>query len=310
MADGISLLLLRPQLLMSSLQQLIILTAMRLSGVDVDEVEPVYPSLDVDGVNEKDREEIADSAEAVRELCGEMALDNEIFDKIRGLESKLEYQIKKLVGLADASANAAANAEAAVEEGTPIFILLTLECPVRILINRPVVLPTKPRSYCLCPPDRDSHHQKRRGHRGIPSASARCGTLRARQGEAHTGAPCACSLIGIRNDHGRCAAGGIHIWPVNTARRPSFQLYLGQARRRAAAHGPVRRGQHDASRHYQARSQATAGGRRGAGIGLWCGRIWQESGASAERVGGRVGGCAWRSWFERCLGRSQGHEAK
>lgn len=121
MADGISLLLLRPQLLMSSLQQLIILTAMRLSGVDVDEVEPVYPSLDVDGVTEKDREEIADSAEAVRELCGEMALDNEIFDKIRGLESKLEYQIKKLVGLADASANAAANAEAAVEEGTPIF---------------------------------------------------------------------------------------------------------------------------------------------------------------------------------------------
>jgi U3 small nucleolar ribonucleoprotein protein LCP5 len=117
MADGISLLLLRPQLLMSSLQQLIILTAMRLSGVDVDGIEPEYPSLDEDGDAEKDRQDIADSAEAAKELCGELALDNEIFDKIRGLESKLEYQIKKLVGLADASANAAANAEAAVEEG-------------------------------------------------------------------------------------------------------------------------------------------------------------------------------------------------
>lgn len=143
MADGISLLLLRPQLLMSSLHQLIVLTAMRLSGVDVDTVEPTYPSLDVDGA-EKDRQEIADNDEAVKELCGELALDNEIFDKIRGLESKLEYQIKKLVGLADASANAAANAQAAVEEG--MFSLLGI-CHTSTLSSRLVHSQADPLSF-------------------------------------------------------------------------------------------------------------------------------------------------------------------
>jgi U3 small nucleolar ribonucleoprotein protein LCP5 len=38
------------------------------------------------------------------ELAGELALCHEVMDKVRGMESKLEYQVKKLVGLAEAAA--------------------------------------------------------------------------------------------------------------------------------------------------------------------------------------------------------------
>ena len=36
------------------------------------------------------------------ELSGDLTLSQEVFDKVRGMEGKLEYQIKKLIGLADA----------------------------------------------------------------------------------------------------------------------------------------------------------------------------------------------------------------
>jgi U3 small nucleolar ribonucleoprotein protein LCP5 len=38
----------------------------------------------------------------IRRLAGELLLGSETLEKVRGLESKLDYQIKKLVGLAEA----------------------------------------------------------------------------------------------------------------------------------------------------------------------------------------------------------------
>jgi U3 small nucleolar ribonucleoprotein protein LCP5 len=90
MSQGISLLLLRPQLLMSSLHQLIILTALRVAGVPTD--------VEIDNLS------LARIGTSIsHDLASTLAVNQEVFDKVRGLENKLEYQIKKLAGLAEAA---------------------------------------------------------------------------------------------------------------------------------------------------------------------------------------------------------------
>lgn len=54
------------------------------------------------------------------ELSGDISLTQEVFDKVRGMEGKLEYQIKKLIGLADAEEKRGREVIDDAEEGTSI----------------------------------------------------------------------------------------------------------------------------------------------------------------------------------------------
>jgi U3 small nucleolar ribonucleoprotein protein LCP5 len=51
------------------------------------------------------------------ELIGELATSQEIMDKVRGMETKLEYQIKKLTALVDAEQAKGAELIEDAEEG-------------------------------------------------------------------------------------------------------------------------------------------------------------------------------------------------
>lgn len=92
MAQGISLLLLRPHLLLETLHHLCIRLAMQLVG---DNREWQIPS-DLSFVHSID-------GALTEKLTGEILVTQEVMDKVKGLESKLEYQIKKLVNLASAA---------------------------------------------------------------------------------------------------------------------------------------------------------------------------------------------------------------
>lgn len=106
MSTGLSLLLVRPQLLIANLHNLVLSLAFRLAG---QEQFDMYAStaftrsfgseIDVPDPSIPD------------ELHGQLALNQEIIDKVRGMESKLEYQIKKLSALADVSEKADDTAE-------------------------------------------------------------------------------------------------------------------------------------------------------------------------------------------------------
>ncbi|WVW81654.1 hypothetical protein I302_103649 [Kwoniella bestiolae CBS 10118] len=107
--NGLSLLLLRPQLLLSSLQNLIILLSLRLIDPSLpfptlDEIQYTI-SLSTPFTAPRSHKDIAPGSVQglMSELSGELMLGQEVMDKVRGMEGKLEYQIKKLVGLAESS---------------------------------------------------------------------------------------------------------------------------------------------------------------------------------------------------------------
>lgn len=52
--------------------------------------------------HQRDRRDLGNVEDIMDELSGDVSLTQEVFDKVRGMEGKLEYQIKKLIGLADA----------------------------------------------------------------------------------------------------------------------------------------------------------------------------------------------------------------
>jgi U3 small nucleolar ribonucleoprotein protein LCP5 len=52
--------------------------------------------------HQRDRIELNGVEDFLDELSGDLTMGQEVFDKVRGMEGKLEYQIKKLLGLADA----------------------------------------------------------------------------------------------------------------------------------------------------------------------------------------------------------------
>ncbi|WWC57969.1 uncharacterized protein I303_100504 [Kwoniella dejecticola CBS 10117] len=105
-SNGLSLLLLRPQLLLSSLHNLIIMLSLRLLDPSLpfptpEELQSTI-ALSTPLTAPRSHTSIKGSKGIVAELGGELILGQEVMDKIRGMESKLEYQIKKLVGLAEA----------------------------------------------------------------------------------------------------------------------------------------------------------------------------------------------------------------
>ncbi|WVQ82949.1 hypothetical protein IAT38_005085 [Cryptococcus sp. DSM 104549] len=102
-SSGLSLLSVRPHLLLSSLHQLTILLALRLASPSHLSNPDASSSTALSTPFTQPRERPELTAEnAASELAGELVVNQEVMDKVRGLESKLEYQIKKLVGLAEA----------------------------------------------------------------------------------------------------------------------------------------------------------------------------------------------------------------
>ncbi|WVR03292.1 hypothetical protein IAU60_000283 [Kwoniella sp. DSM 27419] len=106
-SSGLSLLSLRPQLLLSSLHNLIITLSLRLLDPSLPFPSPeelqASLALATPFTASRSHEQIGDDAsELLTQLGGELVLGQEVMDKVRGMESKLEYQIKKLVGLAEA----------------------------------------------------------------------------------------------------------------------------------------------------------------------------------------------------------------
>jgi U3 small nucleolar ribonucleoprotein protein LCP5 len=96
--SGLSLLLVRPQCLLSSLHQLVVLTALQL----VSNVAPGTSSVLPPSLASRSSRYTLGNDQVAQELAGELLLEQEIMDKVRGLEAKIDYQIKKLVGLAEA----------------------------------------------------------------------------------------------------------------------------------------------------------------------------------------------------------------
>ncbi|WVQ93934.1 hypothetical protein IAU59_001012 [Kwoniella sp. CBS 9459] len=119
-SSGLSLLLLRPQLLLSSLHNLIITLSLRLlnPSLPLPSADDLQSSLSLSTPFTAPRSHPStdNAEEMLREIGGELVLSGEVMDKIRGMEGKLEYQIKKLVGLAEAEEKRGKAAVEGVEE--------------------------------------------------------------------------------------------------------------------------------------------------------------------------------------------------
>ncbi|WVQ74026.1 hypothetical protein IAR50_003607 [Cryptococcus sp. DSM 104548] len=101
--QGLSLLNLRPHLLLSSLHQLVILLSLSLTSPQEEQPNPASSSsLTTPFTNPRSRPDLSSLTDVLTELAGELVMNQEVMDKTRSLENKLEYQIKKLVGLAEA----------------------------------------------------------------------------------------------------------------------------------------------------------------------------------------------------------------
>jgi len=120
-SSGLSLLLLRPQLLLSSLHNLVILLSLRLAASAAHTPTPVDSTAVTTSfsAHQRDRRELEGVEDFLDELSGDLTLSQEVFDKVRGMEGKLEYQIKKLIGLADAEEKRGREVVDDAEEGEP-----------------------------------------------------------------------------------------------------------------------------------------------------------------------------------------------
>lgn len=105
-ANGLSLLLIRPHLLLASIHQLVIMLGLRLasgsSGSQEDEDEDL-PSIRPFSADRTERPSLADRSGEYAEasLKTELTVIREVMEKTKGLESKVSYQVKKLVTLAN-----------------------------------------------------------------------------------------------------------------------------------------------------------------------------------------------------------------
>ena len=115
MSTGLSLLLARPQLLLANLHHLVLALAYRIYGSDQPDM---YASTAFNEAFSSDL--LSNDVEVNNELVGQLALNQEIMDKVRGMEGKLEYQIKKLLALSEASVRKGAELEPP-EEGLSVY---------------------------------------------------------------------------------------------------------------------------------------------------------------------------------------------
>lgn len=141
MSAGLSLLLVRPQVLLSSLQNLVLLLSLQLSGASDNGnlLESNSSTVRSFGDLNRIRPDLSDLDTFSSELIGELATSQEIMDKVRGMESKLEYQIKKLTALVDAEQAKGAEVIEDAEEGELYIVWRGASTDE---ITRPAVLPT------------------------------------------------------------------------------------------------------------------------------------------------------------------------
>ena len=142
-SSGLSLLLLRPQLLLNSLHNLVNLLALRLSSGTDHVADPTASTAFTTpfASHLRDRRELGDSDDdLIDEIGGELLMCQEVMEKVRGMEGKLDYQIKKLIGLADAEEKRGQEVVEDAGEGEQTLIVI----PAHF---RPFVVPTE--SFCL-----------------------------------------------------------------------------------------------------------------------------------------------------------------
>lgn len=117
LSDGLSLLLVRPHMLLASLHHLVVLVGLRLSTCS-KHTPKAGTSAALSNPFADDKASVKpEKAEAWEdEIAGELALCTEVMDKVRGMETKLDYQIKKLVGLAEQAEKAKVDADDVEED--------------------------------------------------------------------------------------------------------------------------------------------------------------------------------------------------
>ncbi|RSH80296.1 uncharacterized protein EHS24_008869 [Apiotrichum porosum] len=112
LSGGLSLLLVRPHMLLASLHHLVQLVGLRLSSC-AEHTPDAAPSAALThpfATGRSARPKPSSAAAWENELAGELQLCHDVMDKVRGMETKLDYQVKKLVGLAEAAGKAKAAA--------------------------------------------------------------------------------------------------------------------------------------------------------------------------------------------------------
>lgn len=119
-ANGLSLLLIRPHLLLASIHQLVIMLGLRLatsSSVPQDDEEEM-PSIRPFSADRTERKSLANSSGAYVQasLQNELMVIREVMEKTKGLESKVSYQVKKLVTLANEAGMRETDSKKAEEE--------------------------------------------------------------------------------------------------------------------------------------------------------------------------------------------------
>jgi hypothetical protein len=107
---GLSLLLVRPTVLLSSIHHLIILIGLHLSSSSSSPSNPAaVPSHSFSSTPHR---ELPTTDVAVSHLEHELSVVREVMEKVRGLEGKVSYQVKKLVALADTNKEVPGGADA------------------------------------------------------------------------------------------------------------------------------------------------------------------------------------------------------
>jgi len=125
MASGLSLLLVRPSILLSSLHHLVLSLAFTLAGQQPSDPSSSRALTQLFGDLSAARSDLDTLDGAQDELLGELTVNQEVLDKVRGMESKLEYQIKKLTALAEAEEKRGKEVVEDAEEGESRHILLS-----------------------------------------------------------------------------------------------------------------------------------------------------------------------------------------
>ena len=106
-ANGLSLLLIRPHLLLASIHQLVIMLGLRLANSSSPESASTddedSPSIRPFSADRTERASFVERSDAFAEasLKTELTVIREVMEKTKGLESKVAYQVKKLVTLAN-----------------------------------------------------------------------------------------------------------------------------------------------------------------------------------------------------------------
>ena len=91
-------------MLLSSLHHIVVLLALNLSSPSSPETTPSSSDALTTpfAASQRIRKELEGIEDARDELAGELAVSQEVMEKVKGLEGKLDYQITKLIGLAEA----------------------------------------------------------------------------------------------------------------------------------------------------------------------------------------------------------------